>query len=405
MESERVADLIAATAAALVGEREVLAREIVERMHRDVAGLPDDADLRAAAVAAATQIIPQLVAHVGGRGSLAEFVPPPAAVAYAEELAHRRIAIEVLLSTTRTGYAVFADRWSAALHAGDAPPAVLAAALSGSLLDIFAYIDAISTALTGAHRDELARWSRSVEAMRSEIVRSILENRVSDAAAIEERLGHRLDGMQRTFMVWSDADPAEDTGALLHRAVRELLDAVGVEHCLVLPLDRQALTGWLVGTPAEHGPALVAGRTLGDAVTGVMGGARPGIAGFVESHREAHLARRVARLRGARPGSITCFDDVELIALASADLDHAAAFVGRELGALAAGDGATRRIAETVLVYLQEGRNRARASRRLGVHTNTIAYRLARAEQLRGQPLDARAAELEVALRLAPLVG
>jgi DNA-binding PucR family transcriptional regulator len=58
-----------------------------------------------------------------------------------------------------------------------------------------------------------------------------------------------------------------------------------------------------------------------------------------------------------------------------------------------------------VAAFLQEGRSRTRTARRLGLHTNTIAYRLARAAELLGHGLDERAAEVQVALALAPLVA
>jgi DNA-binding PucR family transcriptional regulator len=112
----------------------------------------------------------------------------------------------------------------------------------------------------------------------------------------------------------------------------------------------------------------------------------------------------VAQQSPAGAGTLVWYRDVALTALTSTDMTHAAAFVEAELGALGATDEGTRRIAETVRVYLAEGRNRARASRVLGLHANTIAYRLGQAAELLGHDLDERSAEVQVALMIAPLL-
>ena len=135
-----------------------------------------------------------------------------------------------------------------------------------------------------------------------------------------------------------------------------------------------------------------------------LGTTKHGIEGFRESHEQAQLARRVAQLRRSRSGSVTHYADVALLALATADTAQARAFVAHALGPLAARDPATRRLATTARIYLEEGRNRAGTSRRLGVHANTIAYRLARAEELLGHKLDEHAATVEVALSIALMV-
>jgi len=76
----------------------------------------------------------------------------------------------------------------------------------------------------------------------------------------------------------------------------------------------------------------------------------------------------------------------------------------RELGPLAARDDSTIRLASTLGVFLEEGASFVRAARRLGVHTNTVTYRVRRAEDLLGHKVTERQLELRVALRLARLV-
>jgi DNA-binding PucR family transcriptional regulator len=56
-----------------------------------------------------------------------------------------------------------------------------------------------------------------------------------------------------------------------------------------------------------------------------------------------------------------------------------------------------------VAIFLEEGSSFVRAGRRLGIHANTVAYRVRRAESLLGRPVTERQLELRVALRLARL--
>ena len=110
-------------------------------------------------------------------------------------------------------------------------------------------------------------------------------------------------------------------------------------------------------------------------------------------------------MAGRPEGSVTRYLDISLCALATADVDHARAFVARELGALAACDDTTRRLAATVRTYLDQNGSRGRAARRLNVHENTVAYRLRQAEEILGRSVDKRTLELRVALAVVDLVG
>lgn len=130
-----------------------------------------------------------------------------------------------------------------------------------------------------------------------------------------------------------------------------------------------------------------------------------GISGFRRTHIEASHAHRVASLLGDRASVVTCYRSVAVAALASADGEHAVAFVKRILGPLAANDTATDRIASTLAVYLEENRSPAKAAQRLTVHPNTVSYRVHQAEELLGRPIDANILDLSVALALLPAIG
>ena len=55
-------------------------------------------------------------------------------------------------------------------------------------------------------------------------------------------------------------------------------------------------------------------------------------------------------------------------------------------------------------MYLDENLSPARAARRLGIHQNTVVYRVKQAEELLGHGAEQRRLPLGVALRLAEMV-
>jgi DNA-binding PucR family transcriptional regulator len=116
------------------------------------------------------------------------------------------------------------------------------------------------------------------------------------------------------------------------------------------------------------------------------------------------MARRVANLRGDGNGTLALYPDLALDSLLATDTEAARRFAARELGPLAAPDDSTSRLASTVSIFLEEGSSFVRAARRLGIHPNTVAYRIRRAESLLGHPLTERQLELRIALRLARLL-
>jgi DNA-binding PucR family transcriptional regulator len=135
-----------------------------------------------------------------------------------------------------------------------------------------------------------------------------------------------------------------------------------------------------------------------------LGRVGEGIGGFKRSHEEALLARRVNQLRKEGPQP-TCvrFSDVALEVMLTHSREEARRFVAQQLGDLAAEDTSVARLRETLRVFLEENGSFQSAAARLGVHKNTVAYRVRRAEELLGYRIRERQLELQTALRLAPL--
>ena len=76
----------------------------------------------------------------------------------------------------------------------------------------------------------------------------------------------------------------------------------------------------------------------------------------------------------------------------------------RELRGLPLTTISPRRLTATLRTYLDEHSSRSRTAKRLGIHENTVSYRIKQAEEILGRSVDQRTLELRVALALAHLV-
>ena len=74
------------------------------------------------------------------------------------------------------------------------------------------------------------------------------------------------------------------------------------------------------------------------------------------------------------------------------------------MGGLIGPDDASARLIATLQIFFEEGSSHSRASKRLGIHENTVRYRIKQAEELLGRSVEERALELRVALVLVSVV-
>jgi DNA-binding PucR family transcriptional regulator len=103
----------------------------------------------------------------------------------------------------------------------------------------------------------------------------------------------------------------------------------------------------------------------------------------------------LARL--ASPQQLATHDEVELVALLTADPESAEDFVRRTLGAL---EGAGTEIIEAVRAFIAAQCNASQAAARLYTHRNTLLRRLARADQLLPRPLSENVLNIGAALEV-----
>jgi sugar diacid utilization regulator len=192
--------------------------------------------------------------------------------------------------------------------------------------------------------------------------------------------------------------------AELHTAAARVLSQAQCRATLLLPVGAQQVWAWGSRTsrppelPAALSPAPEAGAKV---AVGMPGG---GIKGFRRSHEQAmHAARIGTNINGDR--WLFDYHDVDVVAMLSTDMDAAREFAVRELGALAGRGEPATNLRRTLKCYLDRDRSLAGAAQELHIARNTVAYRVQRAEELRGRPINERRMQLHAALTLVDELG
>jgi DNA-binding PucR family transcriptional regulator len=267
----------------------------------------------------------------------------------------------------------------------------------------FAYIDAVCTELVDVYEHERAQWIRGAAAARAELVGAILERRPVDPRLAAEKLRYDVSRRHLALIVWSEPRDASRPRVSLETEAAKLATALGGGAALTVPVGERVVWAWTWGEHLADEPAAV-GHRMSDGVRAAIGTPAAGLAGMAESHEEALAARRVAELRKVRSAAVVGYRAGGLTALLTADPAEAVRFAEAELGELVADNDSAARLRATVQVYLEENLSPARAARRLGVHQNTVVYRVKRAEELLGREIEPRRLQTEVALRLAEML-
>jgi DNA-binding PucR family transcriptional regulator len=263
----------------------------------------------------------------------------------------------------------------------------------------------MATLYTEAYTTERERWHRSAAAIRAATVEGILAGVERESGPASTRLGYQLERHHIGLLAWIDPSSGSEGGhELLDAEIERLASRAGAEAALVDPIGVLAARAWIGRMTPFDDATLDAPARTAQAVSIAFGEPAAGLEGFRRSLVEATHARRVAALLGRSGGTLTRYRDIELVAIATIDLERTRGFVHRALGELTGDDDATLRIVSTLRVYLQENRSRTRAARRLRIHENTISYRIRQAEDILGGSVDSNALNLSVALALLPIV-
>ena len=260
--------------------------------------------------------------------------------------------------------------------------------------------------LTKRMADEYARaheaWLTSSVALRMEIVEDLLHGNSVPMDRATRILDYDLSRWHLAVIVWTEAAmPAEPIQ--IRAAASETLVTAGCTSALVLPLGAHRVWAW--GSRTSQPPeAAMPTASPPPGVRLAIGTPGSGVDGFRNSHRQAAEAARVGGM-STRDAWWFCYEDLDVVAMLSADLPAACEFVARELGDLADSTESVTVVRRTLKHYLDRDRSLAGAAADLQVARNTVAYRVQRAEQLRGRPATVRRLQLHAALTLAEEFG
>ena len=314
-----------------------------------------------------------------------------APLAVARDLVRRGLN-ESALDAYRAGQSVALRMWIQICLSLTSDPGELRELLDVSCRSISAFVDdtlAAISAQIARERDEL---THGTYAERRETVSLLLDGAPIPRARAEQRLGYRLMGWHTAAIVWSD-DPDADLSAL-DRVADLIAICAGDGRPLTVLASAATRWVWVHGQPdvtqlrAAIGAMPPARVALGSAATSLDG--------FRRSHLDALTVQRMlARL--ASPQQLATYDEVELVALLTADPESAEDFIRRTLGAL---ESAGAEVTDAVRVFIAAQCNASHAAARLYTHRNTLLRRLARADQLLPRPLAENVLNVGAALEI-----
>ena len=397
----RIASQHAAAAAASINVPELAERiglrcvAVIGELHD-----PEDKDLEQLTVEAA---LPNVEAVL--RGFAASELPssaqaPEVTLHWVATLAQRGISVAAIPRCYVIGLGLCDAALREAVRRLDAPEKVKWQLANSASQYLFGYCEKISGDLVDYYQRERELWVRSADSVRAELVHAIVAGRPVDPHAASAALGYNLERQHIALTVWADprSQHKPSMQALKRAAAAVAHELKGVE-LLVVPAGSSMVWAWTGGPSVTDSPP---GALSVDApLLASVGGIGYGLDGFIQSHRQARDGRRMSAVFSNPSRTVVRYHDVALSALLTQDLSAAGQFVKRELGELSLDTERSRRLRTTLVAFFEEGMSWGRTADRLGVHQNTVMYRVQQAKDLLGHDLTHRRLELEVALRLA----
>jgi DNA-binding PucR family transcriptional regulator len=408
--SPTVVQSAAEVAGALAPRTAELSADIYQLIVREIPQLRTDRRVLALLEASVAENVATVLHILQHDLDLDHVRAPAAAEQYARRLAQRGISMAALLRAYRIGSTRFQHWCLQELARQSDDPAVLSAAGLRIAETTAAYIDQISEELVAAYEAEREHWLRNLSAARAARVRALLDGDPVDIDASEAILGYRLRQHHVGVVCWlGDADAGGGVLGRLEEATMEIAVQAGCQgRAIFLPQDESSAWAWLpLGARDTFAiAALPSGGT--SAMSGIrfaFGAAGAGVAGFRRTHRQALGAQAVALAAGQSGPRLTSFTEVASLALMASSVELLRAWVLETLGSLADDDDHHARLRDTLAVFLQENGSYKATAERLILHKNSVQYRVRKAEEALGHPLDDNRLHVELALLASHWLG
>ncbi|GAA3852772.1 PucR family transcriptional regulator [Prauserella oleivorans] len=405
-----VTERVAAVGAALNRRLSSLTLEIRSRLASDIEPLRGDERL-VQLLGASVEGNVDSALHVLQHGIDLDLVEaPPAATEYARRLAQHGVAVNALARAYRLGHDTFLRHGLQELDRQGGEASLLSAAARHLVALTFGYIDRVTEQVLAVYEDERERWLQDRNTVRAARIRELLDGERVDIAAAEAALGYRLVGSRHlAVVVWATGSvPPDGAMSTFERFARELAECLG---CRALPLflPHDQVTAWAWLQLGREAPDV-------DTIRSTMCPSHPGISvavgepgtdvwGFRRTHLQARQAQAVAVAAGESAPVVTAFREVGPIALMCADLRATRHWVQDTLGRLAFDDDQHARLRETLRVFLATGGSYQSAAAMLALHRNSVYYRVRKAEEELGRPIDADQLDIEIALKACHWLG
>jgi DNA-binding PucR family transcriptional regulator len=393
---------VSAVAAAVDARLAEVTQDVVDLLIREIPPLREDERLVSLLSASVAENV-ATVLHMFQHGIDPEAIETPAAaVEYARRLAQRGVPIAALVRAYRIGHSRFLQWCFDALGAGG-PDGIEGAASQRMTQRSFTYIDRISEQVIEIYETERDRWLHNRATVRAVRVRAVLAGDPVDLDATESMLGYRLRRRHVALVLWlADDAPANGQLVALERIAVGLAERAGaLGPPLFVPCDEASAWVWL--PVAEPDPDVRA--VDGIDVCIAVGDPGAGVEGFRRSHQQATQTQAVALAAGNAAPGLTRFGDIRPIALMASDLDATRAWVLETLGALAIDDAQHARLRMTLRIFLSTGGSYTSTAERLTMHKNTVHYRIVKAEEARGRPIQPDRLDVELALLACDALG
>jgi DNA-binding PucR family transcriptional regulator len=338
---------------------------------------------------------------------------PTAALEHARRIAQQGLPVNMLVRIYRLGQRNLTHLAFGELQQIAVPPHARVAIIERITETLFAYVDWMSQQVIEVYEDERERWLETQNSVRALRVRDVLDGRQSlDIDSAITAIRYPLRWHHVGLVLWyPDAAGEADELSRMQRFVRELGLAVQAGAApLFIAADRSTGWAWLSSPVAVDG-IVAAVREFSlqhrDSPSVAIGSPAADINGFRRSHAQAVAVRSVVLARKGAKTTVVANSDPGLAAaaLVCRNLEDARVWVAEVLGRLATDTDNDVRLRETFRVFFNGGASYTLAAEQLGLHFNTVKYRVRRALARRGRPITDDRFDIELALLLCHWYG
>ena len=410
-------DALAAQTAAMIMERLIaklpeMTRSLQELLYQHRSEIAGDGELMALLYDAVQGNLEAFFPAIRHGIPVARIEAPTAALEHARRMAQRGTNVDELVRAYRIGHhgvlRLILDEVREAHLDSELGLRVFEQIATSS----FEYIDQVSHQVVRSYQAERDRWLANQNQMRALRVREVLDGGDLDVDETTDLIRYPLHRTHLALIAWRTELTNGDELDTVERFITDLADALGVpERPLFVASD--GITGWAwIPLPANATEDAVRqvkqfAETRADAPWLTIGQPLPGLAGFRQSHRQAVMARTVVTASASPPATVTAAGDTGLVIAAqfSSDLDQARSWICQVLGPLATDTDSDERLRDTLRGFLRNSSSFKSTADELHLHVNSVKYRVQRAIERRGKPIEEDRIDVEVALLLCHWFG